>query len=203
MKQKWSVLSNNALSKLFLYTSSTIVAINFTFNFNSPHWLPSSPIVAQARFITFALYCGWCGCASYPQFTLLEKKKSKTNQQKNKPKRKEVEMKELRWYAEYEGNETREKFASNFSSSRGLLWFALVISLSHFKLFLEGMQRLKKSLYGLEWGVRWGGEGKGGRWIRRDLSAILQMCVALFLKFWPFLRPKQITSSPFHTRFHT
>ena len=50
-----------------------------------------------------------------------KKKKSKTNQQKNKPKRKEVEMKELRWYAEYEGNETREKFASNFSSSRGLL----------------------------------------------------------------------------------
>ena len=114
MKQKWSVLSSNALSKLFLYTSSTIVAINFTFNFNSPHWLPSSPIVAQARFITFALYCGWCGCASYPKFTLLEKKKSKTNQQKNKPKRKEVEMKELRWYAEYEGNAIRENLLRTF-----------------------------------------------------------------------------------------
>ena len=154
MKQKWSVLSSNALSKLFLYTSSTIVAINFTFNFNSPQWLPSSPIVAQARFITFDV-------GVLPtRNSLCWKKKSKTNQQTNKPKRKEVEMKELRWYAEYEGNAIRENLLRTFllpvvsCDSRSS---SVSLTSSSFQRACKGLRKVCMGWSGA-WGV-WGGEG--------------------------------------------
>lgn len=65
-----------------------------------------------------------------------KKKKSKTNQQKNKPKRKEVEMKELRWYAEYEGNAIREICFELFSFP-----WSPVIRARHQSLSLQALFR--------------------------------------------------------------
>ena len=111
-----------------------------------------------------SIYNIWCGCASYPQFTLLEKKKkkSKTNQQTNKPKRKEVEMKELRWYAEYEGNAIRENLLRTFllpvvsCDSRSS---SVSLTSSSFQRACKGLRKVC-----MGWSEAWGvGGGEGGR----------------------------------------
>lgn len=117
------------------------------------------PYCSPSSIYNIALYCGWCGCASYPQFTLLEKKKSKTNQQTNKPKRKEVEMKELRWYAEYEGNAIRENLLRTFllpvvsCDSRSS---SVSLTSSSFQRACKGLRKVCMGWSGA-WGVGGGG----------------------------------------------
>ena len=90
-------------------------------------------------------------------------------------------MKELRWYAEYEGNAIRENLLRTFllpvvsCDSRSS---SVSLTSSSFQRACKGLRKVC-----MGWSEAWGvGGGKGGGWIRRDLSAILQMCVALFSK---------------------
>ena len=85
MKQKWSVLSSNALSKLFLYTSSTIVAINFTFNFQLTPLITVKPFCSPSSIynICTVLWVMWVCFLPAIHFAGKKKKVKRTNKKTN------------------------------------------------------------------------------------------------------------------------